>query len=216
MIPIVAFTGPSGSGKTTLIEKVIINLALRGIRVGTIKHHLKPLEVDKEGKDSWRHKAAGAFGVVISTPSGLAAIRSEEKDIGPREIAERFLFDADIVIVEGCKTADLPNIAVHRKANSEDFSIGESKKTIAVASDIDIDIPDIPRYSLDDSEGISELIVKKFIETKPARRVSLFVNDKTIPMKDFVRDLLEGTIRGLIGTFRGTEGAKKITIVIDE
>ena len=72
MIPIVAVVGKSNSGKTTLIEKLIPELNKRGYRVATVKHHNHLLEIDTPGKDSWRHKQAGAQTTFISTPGALA------------------------------------------------------------------------------------------------------------------------------------------------
>jgi len=216
MIPVMAFTGTSGSGKTTLIEKVVKSLVARGYRVGTIKHHLKDIEVDREGKDSWRHRAAGATATVISTPGGIASIRGEKSEMEPRDIIERYLYDSDIVIAEGYKHAGLPGIVVHREDSGAEFTLAESKKTVAVASDTEVDTGEIPRFDLDDSESITDFIVEKFIESRKSRRVHLFVNDKALPMKTFVRDMLEKTIRGMVSAFKGTENARKITIIIED
>ena len=68
MGPIVSIVGKSGSGKTTLLEKVVAELTKRGYNVGTIKHDVHGFEIDYEGKDSWRHKKAGAKTVVLSSP----------------------------------------------------------------------------------------------------------------------------------------------------
>jgi len=216
MIPVIAFTGPSGSGKTTLLEKVIRQLSERNIRVGTIKHHLKALDVDHKGKDSWRHKNAGAKAVVIATPEATAAIRNEDREPDIIEIAERYLFDVDIVLAEGYKTADAPSIVVLREEVKKGFELSGIRKPIALVTDTDMVAGKIPKFSLDDAKAVADFIVEKYIVPEKKRRVNLFVNGKTVPMKNFVRDLLENTVRGLISTFRGTENARKITIIIDE
>ena len=72
MIPIVSIVGKSGAGKTTLIEKMIPELKKRGYRVATIKHDVHGFDIDHEGKDSWRHKKAGAHATIISSPWKVA------------------------------------------------------------------------------------------------------------------------------------------------
>ena len=89
MIPIISIVGKSDSGKTTLIEKLVPELTRRGYRVATVKHDIHGFEVDREGKDSWRHKQAGAHTVVISSPQKIALIRDVEKDLTLDEIREK-------------------------------------------------------------------------------------------------------------------------------
>ena len=86
MIPIVSIVGKSDIGKTTLIEKLLPELTGRGYRVATVKHDVHGFEVDREGKDSWRHKKAGAHTVVISSPQKIALIRDVEKDLTLEEV----------------------------------------------------------------------------------------------------------------------------------
>ena len=87
MIPIVSVVGKSDSGKTTLIEKLVPELTRRGYRVATVKHDMHGFEVDREGKDSWRHKQAGAHTVVIASPQKIALIRDVERDLTLDEIS---------------------------------------------------------------------------------------------------------------------------------
>ena len=80
-IPLVCVVGRSKSGKTTLLEKLIRELKNRGYRIGTIKHHSHPgIEMDKPGKDTWRHARAGRDHVVIAAPDQVASIRRVERD----------------------------------------------------------------------------------------------------------------------------------------
>jgi len=88
MVPIVSIVGKSDSGKTTLIEKLLPALTGRGYRVATVKHDVHGFEVDQEGKDSWRHKQAGAHTVVISSPNKVALIRDVERDLTLDEIRD--------------------------------------------------------------------------------------------------------------------------------
>ena len=85
MIPIISIVGKSDSGKTTLIEKIVPELVRRGYRICTVKHHLHDFEIDKEGKDSWRHKRAGAHSVIISSPRKVALTRDVKKEMSLEE-----------------------------------------------------------------------------------------------------------------------------------
>jgi molybdopterin-guanine dinucleotide biosynthesis protein B len=80
MIPILSVVGRSNAGKTTLIVKMIAELVRRGYRVATIKHNRHGFEIDHEGKDSWRHKQAGARITVIASPHQVAVVEDIEKD----------------------------------------------------------------------------------------------------------------------------------------
>ncbi|HUU81381.1 MAG TPA: molybdopterin-guanine dinucleotide biosynthesis protein B, partial [Acidobacteriota bacterium] len=79
-LPIVLFVGSSGSGKTTLLEKLIPELTRRGLRVGTIKHDVHGFEMDQPGKDSWRHKHAGALASIISSPHQIGEVMDVDHD----------------------------------------------------------------------------------------------------------------------------------------
>ena len=84
MIPIVSIVGKSDSGKTTLIEKLIAELTRRGFRVATIKHNRHGFDIDHEGKDSWRHKRAGAVATVVASPGRAALIEDTPEGLRPR------------------------------------------------------------------------------------------------------------------------------------
>ena len=112
---VVGFSGYSGSGKTTLVEQVIRRLRALGQRVSVVKHAHHDFDIDHPGKDSWRHREAGAFEVVIASDRRLAKIREFEVQGAPtvhQLIAE--LVDCDWVLVEGFKNADLLKIEVWR------------------------------------------------------------------------------------------------------
>ena len=115
MIPIISIVGKSDSGKTTLIEKLIPVLTQRGYRVATVKHDIHGFEVDQEGKDSWRHKQAGAHTVVISSPDKIALIRDVERDLNLGEIRDLLIRDVDLILSEGYKKDIQPKIEIFRK-----------------------------------------------------------------------------------------------------
>jgi molybdopterin-guanine dinucleotide biosynthesis protein B len=115
--PIVSIVGKKKSGKTTLIERLVAELVRRGHRVGTIKHG-HDFDLDTEGTDSWRHRAAGSARTVLAGPDGYAVVGTWPggRALGPVELAARHLDDLDVVIVEGFKAEDVPRIEIFRKA----------------------------------------------------------------------------------------------------
>ncbi|MSR36296.1 MAG: molybdopterin-guanine dinucleotide biosynthesis protein B [Gemmatimonadetes bacterium] len=115
--PIVAVVGKKKSGKTTLVEGLVAELVRRGRRVGTIKHG-HDFDLDTEGTDSWRHRAAGSERTVLAGPEGCAVIGGwpDARAVGPLELAVRHLSDLDLVVVEGFKAEPIPKIEIYRKA----------------------------------------------------------------------------------------------------
>ncbi len=114
---VIGFCGPSGVGKTTLIEGVIAGLKARGLRVSVIKHAHQHFDIDRPGKDSHRHREAGATEVLVASARRLALLREFDVEGLPslhQLLAE--LSPADWVLVEGWKHADLPKIEVWRAA----------------------------------------------------------------------------------------------------
>lgn len=165
-IPVLCFVGASNSGKTTLIEKVIRALTFRGHQVATVKHTHKTFEIDAEGKDSWRHRAAGAKTVILSSSTQFAVLSGTKEELTIEDILRRFVNDADILIVEGFKRGHYPKIEVHRRGVSKELLCLSDPSVIALASDDAIllrtPLTDIPILDINDAEGISNLIEKKY------------------------------------------------------
>lgn len=112
-IPMIGLSGYSGSGKTTLLEKLIPALRERGIRVATIKHDAHGLSFDGSGKDSQRFSAAGAVASVVCGPRQTAVFYS-----CPMELAQAaaLITDADLILVEGYRHGDIPQLGIERLA----------------------------------------------------------------------------------------------------
>ncbi len=160
-IPVVTIIGRSGSGKTTLMEKLIPALSRRGYRVATIKHHSHTgFEIDQPGKDSWRHARAGSVHVIVASPDKLASYRSLQGELPLEEIVKE-IREADIILVEGYKHAGYPSIDVLRH-EKEPHLVDLPPACFAVASAGPLDAP-VPRFSLDDIEGLSDLIETRFL-----------------------------------------------------
>ena len=130
MPPIISVVGKSESGKTTLIEKLIPELKNRGYRIGTIKHAHHNFDMDKEGKDSWRHKAAGSETVVIVSPGKISIVKDE--DLERLEHLEKYFDGMDLVITEGFKREKMPKIEVCRAERNKEPLCQDDNTLIAI------------------------------------------------------------------------------------
>ncbi len=214
MIPIVSIVGKSDSGKTTLIEKIVPELVRRGYRVTTVKHDLHGFEIDREGKDSWRHKRAGAHGVIISSPRKVALIRDVDKDMSLEELRDSFGEDADLILSEGFKRDVQPKIEVFRKEEHDELLCTKEDNLVAIVSNRPFDVG-VPCLDIDDVKGIVDLIESKFLKGDREEEISLRVDGKRIPLSPFVKRFLIRSIKGMISSLKGAENPQRIVIKID-
>ena len=215
MIPIISIVGKSDSGKTTLIEKLVPELTRRGYRIATVKHDVHGFEVDREGKDSWRHKQAGAHTVVISSPKKVALIRDVEKDLTLEEIRERLIQDVDLILSEGYKKDVQPKIEIFRKEKHKELLCTKKDNLIAIVSDRKFRVG-VSCFFLDDIRGVAEFIEKKYLQSKREGDVSLKVDGKKIPMTPFVKSFVTHTIKGMLTSLKGCEDPQHIEIRIED
>jgi molybdopterin-guanine dinucleotide biosynthesis protein B len=166
--PIVSIVSKKRSGKTTLLEKLIPEFKSRGYRVGTIKHDTHGFDIDHEGKDTYRHKACGAEAVLISSPWKLSFIKDSKGDLALSELVARYMGDLDIVLTEGYKRANMPQVEVFRSAaHATPLHVkGEKNSLIAVMSDTPVDLG-VPNFGLDDIQALADLIEKRFLRKTP-------------------------------------------------
>ncbi len=162
-IPIVSIVGKSDSGKTTLLEKLIPELTKRGYRVATVKHDVHGFDIDHEGKDSWRHKKAGAHTTIISSPQKMAIIKDVDHDHSLEEIRDAYVKNADIILTEGYKGNLFPKIEVFRSALKRELLCKKEDNLLALAADTKL-IIDVPCFDINDAKGIADLIENKFLK----------------------------------------------------
>lgn len=215
MIPIISIVGKSDSGKTTFIEKLLPDLVRRGYRVATVKHDVHGFEVDREGKDSWRHKQAGAHTTVISSPQKVALIRDVEKDLTLAELREKLIQDVDLILSEGYKKDVQPKIEIFRTEKHKELLCTKEDNLVAIVSDKEFDVG-VSCFFLDDVKGVADFIEKKFLKSKKEEGVTLKVNGRTVPLKPFIREFLSGSIKGMVRSLKGCEKPKKIEIQIED
>ncbi len=156
--PIFGFAGWSGSGKTTLIEQVIPRLVARGLRVSLIKHAHHGFDIDIPGKDSWRHREAGASEVLIASDRRWVLMHELRGAASPTlEQQVALLSPCDLVLVEGHRTAAIPKIEVHRPAIGKPLLHPGDPHIVAVASDAAVDTA-LARLDLNDPEGVADFL----------------------------------------------------------
>jgi molybdopterin-guanine dinucleotide biosynthesis protein B len=165
MIPIVSIVGKSNSGKTTLIEKLIAEMTRRGFRVATIKHNSHGFDIDHEGKDSWRHKHAGAVTTVVASPGRIAVIEDVDRDYDLAEIRDRYIKNADIILAEGFKINPHPKIEICRTDLRRERLCGPEDNLIALAGDRPVSAA-APWFDWNDTGAIADLIEERFLAKK--------------------------------------------------
>jgi molybdopterin-guanine dinucleotide biosynthesis protein B len=168
-IPVLSIVGRSKTGKTTPLEKIIPELKRRGYRLATIKRHSHPgFEIDQPGKDTWRHAEAGSDHVIIAAPDKIANIRRLEHELTLDEIIAQISCESlpDMILTEGYKTARKPAIEVVRAALGVEL-LCSLDQLVAVATDTPLEVP-IRQFGLEDSQGIVDFIVAKFLSDREA------------------------------------------------
>jgi len=160
MPSIISIVGKSNSGKTTLIEKLVPELKGRGHRIGVIKHAHHGFDMDHEGKDSWRHKMAGADTVIVAAPDGLAVMKTGGCD--SLDKLTPFLNDVDLVITEGFKKGRYPKIEIVRAARTRQPLCRNDNTLFALVTDTDLDLG-VSRFELEDITSLADLIEHRFL-----------------------------------------------------
>ncbi|WP_039049948.1 molybdopterin-guanine dinucleotide biosynthesis protein B [Comamonas thiooxydans] len=150
---VIGFAGYSGAGKTALVEALVMLMKQRGLRVSVIKHAHHDFDVDREGKDSWRHRKAGAYEVLLASDRRMALMREYEQ---PAQLSVHHMLtqldpSVDWVLVEGFKHGELPKIEVWRqqqdrldKGKSLEPLFAHDPRVLAVATDAAHDLPQVP------------------------------------------------------------------------
>lgn len=153
--------GWKNSGKTTLTERLVSELVGRGLRIATLKHAHHDFDIDREGTDSFRHRAAGASQVAIVSGRRWALMHELGKDKEPSldEMLAR-LSPCDLVLIEGFKRESHPKIECRRLGAKDMASLAEKDPEIkAIASDHETETLGLPRFDIDDVEAIADFIL---------------------------------------------------------
>jgi molybdopterin-guanine dinucleotide biosynthesis adapter protein len=209
---IVALVGRPDCGKTTLLEQLIPELSRRGYQVGTIKHHVHQFEMDQPGKDTWRHKQAGARIVALSSPTGLGVIMDTDHDCGVEDLVARFFPGMDLVIAEGYKRSRLPKIEVYRRAAHPE-PLAADDTWVAMVSDTPVS-DNLPHFSPADIAGLANFLVERFIAPFPRPAISLLIDGESVALNPSTGNSLRRAIAELIAPLRNSVEDHEITIHI--
>lgn len=159
----VGFAGFSGSGKTTLIERLIPLLRMQGQRVSVVKHAHHSFDIDHAGKDTWRHREAGAYEVVVASAQRLALMREFEQlgELPVHQLIAQLDARTDWVLVEGFKECDLLKIEVWRAASGKPARYPHDPFIVAIATDSPDHLPEPtqrPVLDLNDVPAIAQYL----------------------------------------------------------
>ncbi len=228
---ILGIYGESKSGKTTLVEKLIKALKEKGYRVGSVKNiHIENFTIDTEGKDTWKHSKAGAEIVVANSQKEVAFLVN--RYVTPKDIISIIekIAKLDIVIVEGYWDDDNPKVAVGdieeksntvlRYRNNFDEVLGYAIEGIEVEKVLK-KLPglDCGKCGMETCKefALSIRLNKNAFDDCyyfSEKRVSLEVDGKEIPLGRFAKDIVAGTIGGMVSSLKGVKEGKNIRIEI--
>ena len=161
---VVGFAGYSGSGKTHLVERLIPALKLRGLRVSVVKHAHHKFDIDHPGKDTYRHREAGAFEVVVASDRRLALMREFEQParLTVHQLLAELYEGVDWVLVEGYKESNLLKVEVWRAASGKPARYPDDDFVVAVATDSPDQLPEPtlrPVLDLNDPDALAQWLV---------------------------------------------------------
>ena len=158
---IFGLAGWSGSGKTTLLAALIPELVRRGVTVSTVKHAHHAFDIDQPGKDSWRHRQAGATEVMVASARRFALMH-ELRDAPEPSLDQLIarMAPVDLLLVEGFKRGVHPKLEVHRPAAGKPFLYPEDPHIVAIASDEMVSVP-LPLLPLNNASAVADFILAR-------------------------------------------------------
>ncbi len=154
-------TGWKNAGKTGLMERLVAEITGRGLRVSTIKHAHHAFDVDQPGRDSYRHRAAGATEVLLASGKRFALMHElRDAPEPPLDALLSRLSPVDLVLIEGYKTAPHPKIEAYRAAAGNPLIAPGDATIRAVASDVPMEL-DRPVFDLDATWAIADFLLRE-------------------------------------------------------
>ncbi|SCH74491.1 MULTISPECIES: molybdopterin-guanine dinucleotide biosynthesis protein B [unclassified Romboutsia] len=150
----------SNVGKTFVMEGIIKELKARNYKIATIKHDVHGFDIDHEGKDTYKHRQAGADTVIISSKNRYAKIKELKEEMNLNEIIKDIHSENDIILVEGYKRSSLRKIEIYRDKISKSI-ISPKEKLVAIASDIPFNYGDIAVINKSNFKELADLIEKE-------------------------------------------------------
>lgn len=157
---IFGLVGRSGSGKTTLMVELLPALRRHGLTVSTLKHAHHGFDLDRPGKDSFRHREAGAEEVMLVSGTRWALLHENRDEVEPplEDLIAR-MAPVDLILIEGFHVHRHPTIEVHRPSEGHDLMWRPGSDIVAVASDVPLVGIDVPVLDLDAPDSIASFIL---------------------------------------------------------
>lgn len=153
--PVVAVSGVKNSGKTTLTEALVKVLTGRGLMVAVIKHDAHSFSADTPGTDTFRHRAAGAYGTAVYDGEKFQAVKSQQ--VSAEDLF--FLFpEADLILLEGQKNSPWPKFEIVRGGNSAE-SVCDPGTLLGLVTDLPLSLPGVPTFGLNDVCGVADAVL---------------------------------------------------------
>jgi molybdopterin-guanine dinucleotide biosynthesis protein B len=213
MPPIVSFIGWHDSGKTTLASQVVAHLQERGHLVAVIKSSKETgLAPDAVDTDTGKYRAAGADAVMLVAPDQML-LRTGPVERNLHLLAHRYFPQADIIIAEGFKQArQIAKIEVHR--GTGELLRDQVSGVIAIATDQQISGDYV--FRRDESAELADFIEKRFlsVDNRASDQVTLLINGRKVVIKDFVQEILTGTVLGFIDNLKGVNDPREVELRI--
>ncbi len=158
---VIGLAGWSGSGKTTLLARLLPELIRRGYSVSTMKHAHHEFDVDQPGKDSWRHRTAGATEVLVASARRWALMHEHRSadEPGPAELMQH-MTPVDLLIIEGFKREDHDKMEIHRRETRKPLLYPGDSRIVAVLSDEPLPDCTLPVIDLDNAARIADFIIR--------------------------------------------------------
>jgi len=211
MVPVITIVGKSGTGKTVIMEKLITEFKARGYRVGAVKHAHQTVELDAPGKDTWRFSQAGSDATVVSSPSKITIFKNLDHEPTLEETVMLLGEGYDIILAEGFKTTKAAKIEVCPKGKIEDMVCSESD-LCAVISDGKPSVK-IPLFGREEIGKVADFIEHEIVAAAPSD-MSVTVNGRKVPLKQFVKDIMASSILAMLGTLKTVGIIKTVSIHI--
>lgn len=224
--------GLKNAGKTTLLENLTRELVNDGYRVATVKCATVNISIDKKGKDSWRHKDAGAVSVCVSGENETAFIMEAVSGFSDIISTLQNLSHPDVILVEGCELQDVPKIAIGDveeregtifRYHRDNDNLPEIKSYIKESIDTEKTYSELPKTSCGkcgyDCEEMSRLVMKGHKTLKDCKSLSnkpicITVNGEEVVMEQSEKNLIVHSIHGMLSALKGVNEADEVRIVM--
>jgi len=227
---ILGIYGYQDSGKTVMVEKLVSALVKRGYEVASVKHSPHRMSADCEGKDTWRHWKAGSDPVVFSSEAETAIFRHAKLPADKITSIINSEFHPDVIIMEGFKEGDFPKVAIGRVPPRKGTIMIDPKpgklleyvenevaveRTLAQLPCLDcgkcgLDCKSLARAIVEGKRKVADCAELSDI------RVEIRVNGRSVPTGRFVSDIVDSTIRGMLGSLKGYEPKGTVEIRLEK